>query len=174
MDTWAFVIVVSVLFCVFEIFPDLLNKINICWKKENWGPNKLNDMTKFTYVVNGRADTGSQSSWLLDWLSGHYIMLAPLSRVHLTEETMMEVSFVSFTMHSYHPKHLKSKRSNWAINIKPLRQHYFITGIMLQEKNSHTIVLTAKCSGTQQFGGSNCWLRSCPEAPKKVGRHFFV
>lgn len=53
MDTWVFVIVFSVLFYVFEIFPDFSNEIKIFETEAQ----RNCDMTKFTYLVHSRADT---------------------------------------------------------------------------------------------------------------------
>lgn len=58
--------------------------------------------------------TGSQSSWHLDWLSGHHT-LPLLLCVHLMRKTMGNVSFVSFTILGTVlgvRKYLKSTRSN--------------------------------------------------------------
>lgn len=131
--------------CVWNIFRFFKwNKINICWKKRNWGPKKL-----WHDQVHIFSSWQSRHSWLLDWLSDHHIVLSPLSCLCLMGK-MVNKSFVSFTM-LYQVilgarKHLTCTRSNWTISMQSLMQNDLIAGIILQEKKSHATVLTAKCS----------------------------
>lgn len=85
-----------------------------------WNKNFWNRGTKKLWhdQVHIFSSQQSRHSWLLDWVSGHHIVLSPLSCVCLIVKTTVSKSFVSFTMLGTiiaATKHLKSTRLNWKV-----------------------------------------------------------